>query len=77
MSNFSYSTQGWGLTYDGQQLIMSDGSANLYFLDHQTYQQTNQIQVHDGNKTITHLNELEYINGNVYANIFEQKKSPS
>ncbi len=74
LGNFSYSTQGWGLTYDGQHLIMSDGSSNLYFLDPQTFQQTGYIQVHDGNKTVTNLNELEYVNGEVYANIFEQQK---
>ncbi len=68
--NFTYSTQGWGLTYDGTHLIMSDGTNNLYFLDPTTFELTGQIQVHDGNKTIVNINELEYINGDVYANIW-------
>jgi glutamine cyclotransferase len=72
--NFSYSTEGWGLTYDGTRLIMSDGSSNLYFLDPVTFQRIGQIQVHDGNTSVSKLNELEYINGDVYANIFQSAK---
>ncbi len=73
-SNFSYSTEGWGLTYDGSRLIMSDGSSNLYFLDPATYQKTGQISVHDGNTSVVNLNELEYIKGDIYANIWLQEK---
>jgi glutamine cyclotransferase len=69
LQNFSYSTQGWGITTDGSQLIMSDGTANLYFLDPETFEKTGQVEVHD-NGTVTKLNELEYINGEVYANIW-------
>ena len=72
--NFTYPTQGWGLTYDGKNLIMSDGSDNLYLLNPETYQKTGQIHVQDGNASVRNLNELEYVNGNVYANIFEQQK---
>ena len=68
--NFSYYTEGWGLTYDGKELIMSDGTSNLYFLDPATFQKTGQVSVHDGNASITEINELEYINGDVYANIW-------
>jgi glutamine cyclotransferase len=50
---------------------MSDGSNNLYFLDPTTFQPTGQIQVHDGNTTVVNINELEYINGDVYANIWQ------
>ena len=53
---------------------MSDGSNNLYFLDPSTFQRVGQIQVHDGNSSIENLNELEYLNGDVYANIFLQQK---
>ncbi len=74
LGNFSYPTQGWGLTYDGTNLIMSDGSSNLYLINPQTFERTGQIQVHDGNTAISNLNELEYVNGDVYANIFEQQK---
>ncbi len=74
LGNFTYQTQGWGLTYDGNRLIMSDGSKNLYFLNPETYQKTGQVQVHAGNVSISDLNELEYVNGSVYANVFMQAK---
>lgn len=70
LGNFTYPTQGWGLTFDGTHLIMSDGTNNLYFLDPTTFERTGQIQVHDGNKTVVNINELEYVNGDVYANIW-------
>ena len=71
LGNFSYGTEGWGLTFDGKQLIMSDGSDNLYFLDPTTFQETGQVAVHDGNNTVVNINELEYIKGDVYANIWQ------
>jgi glutamine cyclotransferase len=74
IGNFSYSTEGWGLTYDGIRLIMSDGTSNLYFLDPTTFQGLGQVSVHDGNTSITNINELEYVNGDVYANIWMQQK---
>ena len=70
LQNFSYSTEGWGITTDGTQLIMSDGTANLYFLDPETFQTIGQIEVRDGSAPVTNLNELEYINGEVYANVW-------
>ncbi len=72
--NFSYSTQGWGLTYDETNLIMSDGSDKLYFLDPSTFQVVRQVSVHDGNESVAKLNELEYVNGDVYANIWLEGK---
>jgi glutamine cyclotransferase len=72
--NFSYSTQGWGLTYNGSELVMSDGTSNLYFLDPVTYQRVGQVSVHDGVTPITNVNELEYVNGSIYANILQQQK---
>jgi glutaminyl-peptide cyclotransferase len=68
--NFTYSTQGWGLTYDGNSLIMSDGSLNLTYFSPETFQVTHQVSVKDGNQSITNINELEYINGDVYANVW-------
>ena len=70
LQNFSYSTQGWGITTDGTRLIMSDGTANLYFLDPETFEKIGQVEVHD-TEPVTNLNELEYINGEVYANIWQ------
>ena len=72
--NFSYPTEGWGLTYNGSSLIMSDGTSNLYFLNPVTFQKTGQVSVHDGNASVTNINELEYINGDVYANIWLTQK---
>jgi glutamine cyclotransferase len=72
--NFSYPTEGWGLTFNGTDLVMSDGTANLYFLNPTTYQRVGEISVHDGNTSVTNINELEYINGDVYANIWLQQK---
>ena len=70
LGNFTYPTQGWGLTFDGKNLIMSDGTDRLYFLNPTTFQQTRQIQVHDGNTPVVNVNSLDYINGEVYANIW-------
>jgi glutamine cyclotransferase len=70
LRNFSYPTEGWGLTNDGRRLIMSDGTPNLYFLDPQNFQNTGLIEVRDGTVPVINLNELEYINGNIYANVW-------
>ena len=72
--NFSYSTEGWGLTYDGHQLIMSDGTSNLYFLDPVTFLKIGQVNVLDGKTPVTNINELEFVNGDLYANIWLQQK---
>ena len=53
---------------------MSDGSSNLYFLNSTTYHKVAQISVHDGNTPVTNINELEYVKGDVYANIWMQQK---
>jgi len=73
LQEFQYPTEGWGLTYDGSRLIMSDGTANLYFLDPVTFQRVGQVAVHDTGP-VTELNELEYINGTVYANVWGEEK---
>jgi glutamine cyclotransferase len=69
---FKYGTEGWGLTHDGKSLIMSDGSAVLHFLDPVTFSETRQIEVRDQGTPITFLNELEYINGEIFANIWRR-----
>ena len=74
LQEFIYSTEGWGITNDGTQLIMSDGTANLYFLDPETFQKVGQVEVRDGNASVSKLNELEYINGEVYANTLGEEK---
>jgi len=74
LQEFSYPTQGWGITYDGNRLIMSDGTANLYFLDPQTFEKVGQVQVLHETVPVTHINELEYIEGKIYANIWKEEK---
>jgi glutamine cyclotransferase len=73
LQEFQYPTEGWGLAYDGRSLIMSDGSANLFFLDPVTFQKVGQVAVHDTGP-VNELNELEYVNGTVYANIWREEK---
>ncbi len=70
IGQFTYPTEGWGLTYDGQRLIMSDGSSRLYFLDPETFERIGQLQVSGPHGPVTRLNELEYIDGEIYANIW-------
>jgi glutamine cyclotransferase len=71
VDTFSYPTEGWGLTHDGQRLLMSDGSANLYFLDPDTLQAVDQVTVTAENMPVPRLNELEYIDGEVWANVYQ------
>jgi glutamine cyclotransferase len=70
LGEFHYETEGWGLTYDGQQLIMSDGTSTLHFLDPETFEVVRQVGVYDEAGPITALNELECVNGEVYANVW-------
>jgi len=74
LREFSYPTEGWGITNDGSRLIMSDGSETLYFLDPESFNRTGQIEVLDAGAAVTNLNELEYVNGEIYANIWMQEK---
>jgi glutamine cyclotransferase len=67
---FAYSGQGWGLTFDGTRLIMSDGSSNLRFLDPATLKESGRIVVRDGTREIDQLNELEFIKGEIFANVW-------
>ncbi|MBT8171785.1 glutaminyl-peptide cyclotransferase [Candidatus Bathyarchaeota archaeon] len=66
------STQGWGLTHDNNNLIMSVGNETLYFLNPQTFNIESQIDVYNQEKPVKMLNELEYINGSIYANIWQE-----
>jgi glutamine cyclotransferase len=67
---FSYPTEGWGLTHDGKHLIMSDGSSTLTFLDPETFAPVRRIEVTSSRGPVENLNELEYIKGEIYANIW-------
>ena len=71
LRTWQYAGEGWGLTHDGEQLIMSDGSATLRFLDPDTLSVRRSIQVRDGGRPVDMLNELEYVNGEVFANVWQ------
>jgi glutaminyl-peptide cyclotransferase len=74
LDTFTLPAEGWGLTYDGEQLVLSDGTDKLTLLDPETLLPTGQVTVHDGEKTISLLNELEYVNGEVWANIWKSER---
>lgn len=71
---FAYGGEGWGLTHDPTQLIQSDGSESLRFINPETLRETGRIAVNDNGVSVGNLNELEYIKGEVYANIWQQDR---
>ena len=71
---FTYSGEGWGLTYDGQRLIMSDGSDTLRFWDPDTLAEVGRLRVRDGDRAIDRINEMEYVDGAIYANIWQEDR---
>ena len=68
---FSYEGEGWGLTTDGRVLILSDGTSRLRFVDPATFAVTRTLEVTAGGQPVRHLNELEYIRGEVFANVWQ------
>jgi glutaminyl-peptide cyclotransferase len=70
LGTFNYSTKGWGITYDGKYLIMSDGTSTLFFLDPETFRPVRNIPVTANGVPVKNINELEFVNGEVYANIW-------
>ncbi|MCS7089091.1 MAG: glutaminyl-peptide cyclotransferase, partial [Thermoflexales bacterium] len=71
LAEWRYSTEGWGLTFDGQHLIMSDGTPVLRFLDPQRFEVVRTVHVRDGDRAVERLNELEFIEGEVWANVWQ------
>lgn len=69
-SRFRYTGQGWGLTHDGENLILSDGTSTLRFLDPKTYRVVKRLMVRSQGRRISQLNELEYIDGLIFSNIW-------
>jgi len=63
-------TEGWGLTWDGEHLILSDGTELLYFIEPETFNVVRSLRVNAGGQPIRNLNELEYINGEIWANVW-------
>jgi glutaminyl-peptide cyclotransferase len=68
---FSYVGEGWGLTQDGKEIIMSDGSSQLRFLDPDSLKETHRIEVTLQGKSIRNVNELEWVKGEIYANVWQ------
>ena len=69
---YGQSPEGWGLCYNGNRLIKSDGSSKLYFLNKDTYAEEGFIEVYNNRGPVDSLNELEYIDGKVYANVYTE-----
>jgi glutamine cyclotransferase len=70
-NQFEYPGEGWGLTQDGKRIIMSDGSAQLRFWEPETLHETGRITVTDEGRPVSQLNELEWVKGEVYANVWQ------
>ncbi|WP_019587008.1 glutaminyl-peptide cyclotransferase [Deinococcus apachensis] len=70
IGRYRYTGEGWGLTQDGRSLIMSDGSSTLFWRDPKTFSVTRTVRVTDRGQPVRNLNELEYVQGSVYANIW-------
>jgi glutamine cyclotransferase len=71
LDTFNYPTEGWGITHDGRSFIMSDGTSTLYLLDPQTFQEVGRLEVHTRDGPVSRLNELEYVEGEIYANVWK------
>jgi len=71
---FSYPGEGWGLTHDERQLVMSDGTPALRFLDPQTLRETHRVRVTAAGEPVQQVNELEWVEGEVYANIWQSDR---
>lgn len=70
---FAYAGEGWGLTHDGDSLIMSDGTATLRRLDAETFEERGRVRVHDDGVPVTHLNALQFVDGEVWANVWRSE----
>jgi glutaminyl-peptide cyclotransferase len=74
VKQFTYTGEGWGMTRTAKEIITSDGTATLRFRDPATFKETRHILVKDGAKSIDQLNELEYIKGEIYANVWHEDR---
>jgi glutamine cyclotransferase len=70
LRTFSYAGEGWGLTHDATDLIMSDGTSALRFLDPMTFRERRRVNVTDASVPVKYLNELEFVKGEIYANVW-------
>jgi glutamine cyclotransferase len=74
LRTFQYAGEGWGLTTDGHDLFMSDGSSEIRVLDATTFAEKRRIKVRDGGKPVDQLNELEFVEGEIYANVWHSDR---
>jgi len=74
VKQFSYTGEGWGMTRTARELITSDGTATLRFRDPATFKETRHIVVHDGKTIVDQLNELEFVKGEIYSNIWHSDR---
>lgn len=71
IEEFRYDTEGWGLTYDGTNLILSDGSSDLFYLDPYSFKVVKTLRVIMNGQPVTELNELEFIEGEIWSNVWQ------
>lgn len=74
IGEFSYRGQGWGLAFDGQRLLMSDGTDRITLRRADSFAALGQVRVHEGGKSLTRLNELEFAGGWLYANVWQSDR---
>ena len=74
LQQFSYSGEGWGLATNSHELFMSDGTSEIRVLDTETFQENRRLKVHDGTKPVDQLNELEYVDGQIFANVWHTNR---
>ena len=71
LQEFRYETEGWGITYDGKHLVMSDGSSNLTYLDPKSFAPVRKLAVTMNGRPVEYLNELEFIEGEIWSNVWQ------
>ena len=74
LRRFSYSGEGWGLATNGRELFLSDGTPEIRVLDGETFQEKRRLKVHDGATTVDQLNELEFVEGQIFANVWHSNR---
>jgi glutamine cyclotransferase len=74
LRRFSYSGEGWGLATNGRELFLSDGTPEIRVLDGETFQEKRRLKVHDGSTPVDQLNELEFVEGEIFANVWHSNR---
>jgi glutamine cyclotransferase len=74
LRSFRYPGEGWGLAFDGTAIVMSDGTSSLRFWDPGTLKELRRLPIRDGHRAIDQLNELEFVNGEIWANIWQTNR---